>query len=74
MGAELKASAISHLEKISDEGIQAMADTGCVATVLPTTAYLLHLEPPPIRKMIEWGVPIALGTDFNPNAHCLSMV
>jgi hypothetical protein len=26
------------------------------------------LDPPPVRKMIETGVPIALGSDFNPNA------
>ncbi|XP_067931887.1 probable imidazolonepropionase [Watersipora subatra] len=73
MGAQLKASAMSHLEEISDEGIQAMAENGCVATVLPSTAYLLHLKSPPVRKMIESGVPVALGTDFNPNAYCLSM-
>jgi hypothetical protein len=24
--------------------------------------------------MLEAGVPVALGTDFNPNAFCLSMV
>jgi len=23
--------------------------------------------------MIEAGVPVALGSDFNPNAHCMSM-
>jgi imidazolonepropionase len=23
--------------------------------------------------MMEGGVPVALGTDFNPNAHCMSM-
>jgi len=74
MGAELNATAMSHLEEISDEGIKAMAEKGCVATILPTTAYLLHLKPPPVRKMIEEGVPVALGTDFNPNAYCLSMV
>ncbi|KAF6032626.1 AMDHD1 [Bugula neritina] len=73
MGAELNATAMSHLEEISDEGIKAMAEKGCVATILPTTAYLLHLKPPPVRKMIEEGVPVALGTDFNPNAYCLSM-
>ena len=74
MGAELGAAAMSHLEEISDAGIQAMADKQCVATILPTTAYLLHLKPPPVRQMIEAGVPVALGTDFNPNAFCLSMV
>jgi len=75
MGArEFKARAISHLEEISDEGISAMAASGTSAVILPTTAYILRLKSPPVRKMIEAGVIVALGTDFNPNAFCLSMV
>jgi imidazolonepropionase len=74
MGArELKARAISHLEEVSDEGIRAMAESGTVAVVLPTTAYILRLPSPPVRKMISGNVVVALGTDFNPNAYCLSM-
>lgn len=74
MGAELGALAISHLEEISDEGISAMARSGSVAVVLPTTAYILRLKPPSVRKMIDAGMAVALGSDFNPNAYCLSMV
>lgn len=73
MGAELGARAISHLEEVSEEGIAAMAEKDVVAVVLPTTAYVLRLKAPPVRRMIDEGVPVALGTDFNPNAFCLSM-
>eukprot|EP00118_Oscarella_pearsei_P009603 m.55969 g.55969 ORF g.55969 m.55969 type:complete len:336 (+) comp34528_c1_seq1:315-1322(+) len=73
LGAELGARAISHLEEISDEGIAAMAKSESVAVLLPTTAYMLRLKQPPARKMIENGVIIGLGSDFNPNAFCLSM-
>jgi imidazolonepropionase len=44
-----------------------------IAVLLPTTAFILHLQRPPARQMLEAGVPVALGSDFNPNAHCLSM-
>lgn len=74
MGASLGAEAMSHLEEISPEGIAAMAIKPSVAVILPTTAYLLRLKPPPVRQMINQGVPVALGSDFNPNAYCLSMV
>jgi imidazolonepropionase len=74
MGAELGATAISHLEEISDAGIAAMAASHSVAVILPTTAYIMHLKPPPVRKLIDAGVPVALGTDFNPNAFCYAMV
>ncbi|KAF2071065.1 hypothetical protein CYY_007619 [Polysphondylium violaceum] len=73
LAGELKARAISHLEKVSEEGMKAMAQVPTFGVLLPTTAYILRLECPPARRMIELGVPVALGSDFNPNAHCLSM-
>ncbi|XP_049638800.1 probable imidazolonepropionase [Suncus etruscus] len=73
LGAELGALAISHLEEVSDEGIAAMAKARCSAVLLPTTAYMLRLTQPRARKMLEEGVIVALGSDFNPNAYCFSM-
>ena len=89
MGAKLRAEAISHLEEvkpihyeevmnylsdqISEEGMRWMAASGSVGVILPTTAYILRLRPPPVRDMIRLGMVVALGTDFNPNAYCLSM-
>jgi len=73
MGAEIGAVAISHLEHVSEAGMNAMAASGVVATLLPTTAYILRIKPPPAKKLLEHGVCVALGTDFNPNAHCLSL-
>lgn len=74
MGAKIGADAISHLEQISDSAIAEMGRNGCVGVILPTTAYILRLPSPPVRKLIEANVPIALGSDFNPNAFCLAMV
>ncbi|PAV88479.1 hypothetical protein WR25_23108 [Diploscapter pachys] len=86
MGAEIRARAMSHLEEISDAGIEKMAEAGSVAVLLPSTAFILRLKPPPARKMIEKGIEqydkksiffsgviVALGSDFNPNAFCLAM-
>ncbi|CAH7326869.1 probable imidazolonepropionase [Phodopus roborovskii] len=73
LGAELGAQAISHLEEVSDEGITAMAAARCSAVLLPTTAYMLRLKQPRARKMLDEGVIVALGSDFNPNAYCFSM-
>uniref|UniRef100_A0A8D1VYZ0 imidazolonepropionase n=1 Tax=Sus scrofa TaxID=9823 RepID=A0A8D1VYZ0_PIG len=73
LGAELGAQAVSHLEEVSDEGIAAMATARCAAILLPTTAYMLRLKQPRARKMLDEGVIVALGSDFNPNAYCFSM-
>lgn len=45
-----------------------MAQSRVAATLLPTTAYVLRIKPPPAARMIEAGVIVALGSDFNPNA------
>ena len=50
-----------------------MAEAGSVGVILPTTAYILRLKPPPVRAMLEHGMIVALGSDFNPNAHCVSL-
>ena len=74
MGVEIGATALSHLEEISERGIEMMAQHNTVAVILPTTAHILKLSPPPVRAMLDAGVVVCLGTDFNPNAYCLSML
>ena len=59
LGAELGARAVSHLEEISDEGIQAMSAASVIAVLLPTTAYILRLKCPPARAMIDSGTILA---------------
>jgi imidazolonepropionase len=71
-GAELaaKVGAISaeHLLFASDTGLKAMAEKGVIAVLLPAAAFsLLSGRYADARKMIDFGVPIALGTDFNPS-------
>ncbi|KAF1795720.1 Metal-dependent hydrolase [Phytophthora cactorum] len=76
MAAALGARAISHCEMLTAEDLQAMAahkPEPVFAVLLPTTKYILKLPNPPARDMIAAGVPVALGSDYNPNAHCLSM-
>jgi len=72
LAAELGALSADHLHVPSDEGLAALAasasgPTPTVATLLPaTTWFLMADEAAPARRFIEAGVPVALGTDFNP--------
>ncbi|MGA3191452.1 MAG: imidazolonepropionase [Candidatus Bathyarchaeia archaeon] len=71
-GTELAASvgAVSadHMLFSSDKGIKAMAEKGVLATLLPAAAFsLMSGRYADARKMINSGVPVALGTDFNPS-------
>ena len=72
LAAEIGALSADHLGAISDSGIDALAnaaggDRPVVATLLPLTSFYLN-EPAyaPARRLIDRGIPVALGTDFNP--------
>lgn len=72
LAAELGALSADHLHAPSPEGIAALAaaaggERPTVATLLPgTTWFLMADEAAPARRLIDAGVPVALGTDFNP--------
>jgi imidazolonepropionase len=68
LAADIGATSADHLLFSSDEGIKAMADKGVVAVLLPAAALsLMSGRYADARKMIDFGVPVALGTDFNPS-------
>ncbi|MBL7994581.1 imidazolonepropionase [bacterium] len=66
--AEMGAVSADHLETISERGIDALAKSNVVAGLLPGCSFFLHVQYPPVLKMIEAGIPIALATDFNPGS------
>jgi imidazolonepropionase len=79
-GAQLAASysAIScdHLEWLSHAGVQAMAQAGTTAVLLPGAFYFLReTKLPPIAQLRTAGVPIAISTDCNPGSSpCTSLL
>ncbi len=66
---ELGAYSADHLLKISNEGIQALANSErTVATLLPITALSLRADYAPARKLIDAGCAVAIATDCNPGS------
>lgn len=67
LAASLGATSADHLAAISSEGIQALARSSTVATLLPGTMMFLGKSAhAPARQLIEAGAAVALATDFNP--------
>jgi len=67
LAAEVGAVSAEHLLYASDEGIRALAESGVIAVLLPAASFSLMLgRYADARKMINEGVAVALGTDFNP--------
>jgi imidazolonepropionase len=72
LAAELGALSADHLGCPSPEGIAALAAAAegehpVVAVLLPTVPWFLGLDSrEPARELVAAGIPVAIGTDFNP--------
>ena len=68
LAARTGAASADHLGAVDEDGIRALAatDAAPVATLLPITTLYLSRPDAPARALIEAGVPVAIGTDFNP--------
>lgn len=66
----IEAGALSadHLETISQQDIQALADSCTVATVLPGASLGLGMQYAPARKLLDAGCCLAIATDWNPGS------
>ncbi len=69
VAAEVGAVYASHLLKPSEQGLRMMVEQGVIAVLLPGTCFFLQeRDKPPVARMRELGMTIALGTDFNPGS------
>jgi imidazolonepropionase len=68
IAADVNAISAEHLIYSSCNGVRSMADKGVIAVLLPAAAFsLMTGKYANARFMIDAGLPVALGTDFNAN-------
>ena len=73
LAAEIGVRSADHLRWINESDIEALKQSGVLATLLPGPTFNLGLERhAPARKLIAAGIPVALATDFNPGT-CYTM-
>lgn len=69
LASEFSALSCDHLEYLSDEGIAALKKADTVAVMLPAAFYFLREKRlPPIEKLRDAKVTLALATDHNPGS------
>jgi len=69
LAAKIGAVTADHLEWIDDKGIEALAQAGVIAVLLPGAVFNLGLTRyAPVRKMIDSKIAVVLATDFNPGS------
>jgi imidazolonepropionase len=75
LAAKFRALSADHLEHVDEAGMRALAESGTTAVLLPGAYYFVretHL--PPIARLRELNVPIAVATDCNPGTSPLTSI
>lgn len=67
-GVRHNALSVDHLEFTGEEEMKALKDSGTMPTVLPGAAFFLNMKYAPAREMIDYGLPVAMASDFNPGS------
>lgn len=68
LAGELGVTSAEHLIAIGQTGLGSLSEGGVIAMVLPGTSFYLDKTFAPVRKMIDLGIPVAMGSDFNPGS------
>jgi imidazolonepropionase len=66
LAAELGAASADHCTYLSDEDVDALAQSGTVATLLPGVEFSTRSPYPDGRRLLDAGVRVAIATDCNP--------
>jgi imidazolonepropionase len=67
-GVKYNALSVDHLEYTGDAEIETLMNSETMPTLLPGAAFFLGMVDPPVRKMIDAGLPVALASDYNPGS------
>ncbi len=66
LAADVEAISADHLVYSSDAGLRSMAEAGTIGVLLPGPASGRGMRYARARRMVDLGVPIALGSDYDP--------
>ena len=69
LAARYRALSADHVEYATAQDAAALAAAGTVAVLLPGAFYTIHeTQAPPVQAFRDHGVPMAVGTDWNPGS------
>ncbi|MGJ8604360.1 MAG: imidazolonepropionase [Marivita sp.] len=69
LAAKYNALSADHVEYATETDAKALAASGTIAVLLPGAFYTIHeTQAPPVQAFRDHGVPMAVGTDWNPGS------
>ncbi|MEU6817294.1 imidazolonepropionase [Streptomyces sp. NPDC046860] len=74
LAVELDAASADHCTHLTYADVDALANSGTVATLLPGAEFSTRAEWPDARRLLDAGATVALSTDCNPGSSYTSSV
>ena len=68
LAAELGLTAVDHCTYLEDADVDALRDSGTIATLLPGVEFSTKQPYPDARRLLDAGVRVALASDCNPGS------
>ncbi|PID94406.1 MAG: imidazolonepropionase [Bacteroidetes bacterium] len=68
VGVKYNARSVDHLEFTGEAEMKALKGSGTMPTVLPGAAFFLGMQYAPVREMMDYGLPVAMASDYNPGS------
>ena len=68
LACEYGALSVDHLLQTDSDGIEALANSQTIATLLPGTCFFLGKKQANARKFLDRGCRLAIGSDYNPGS------
>jgi imidazolonepropionase len=61
-----QALTVDHLEVVSPDDIEILKKSNTIPVALPSCSFFIQIPYTPARELINYGLPLALASDFNP--------
>ena len=68
LAAELGLTAVDHCTYLTDDDVDALRESGTIATLLPGVEFSTRQPYPDARALLDAGVAVALASDCNPGS------
>lgn len=65
---EYHALSVDHLEELNDDDLIALKSSETMPVGLPGCSFFLSIPYTPARRIIDYGLPFALASDYNPGS------
>lgn len=68
VAAKYNAISADHLEFTAEAEFKALKESETIATLLPGSTFFLEMKYAPAREMLNYGLPVAIATNYNPGS------